>query len=144
MPNSLFFDSSALFAAAYSSTGAARELLRWSIQGKVRILISQDVLEETTRNLERKAPDKVEAYQELLLLLEPGIVPSPTPQDVWAAEEYVEQKDAPIAAAAKNAQTDFLVTLDKKHILGKPELAKYIETKIVTPKEAIAQLRKTD
>jgi predicted nucleic acid-binding protein len=46
-------------------------------------------------------------------------------------------KDAPIVAAAKKAQADMLVTLDKKHLLGKPELAMYAGMKIVTPKEAI-------
>jgi predicted nucleic acid-binding protein len=50
-------------------------------------------------------------------------------------------KDAPILAAAKQAQVDLLVTLDKKHLLGKPELVAYLGKKIVTPKEAVNYLK---
>jgi predicted nucleic acid-binding protein len=45
-------------------------------------------------------------------------------------------KDAPIIAAAKKGRTDYLVTLDKKHLLEKPELVKFAGIPIVTPKEA--------
>ena len=44
-------------------------------------------------------------------------------------------------AAAKRAKVDLLVTLDKKHLLGKPQLIEYIGFKIVTPQEAMAHIR---
>jgi predicted nucleic acid-binding protein len=47
----IFLDASVVFAAAYSHSGAARELLHRGLQGDVRLVVSQDVLEETTRNL---------------------------------------------------------------------------------------------
>ncbi|OGO20431.1 MAG: hypothetical protein A2Z14_04680 [Chloroflexi bacterium RBG_16_48_8] len=64
----------------------------------------------------------------------------PTKRQVIAAAKHSALKDAPIIAAAKRAKADLLVTLDKKHLLGKPELAKYIGAEIVTPKEAVNQL----
>lgn len=137
----LFFDASALFAAAYSSTGGARELLRLAIQGRVLVLVSQEVLEETIRNLVRKAPEKVAAYKELLVLLDLEVVCSPTRAEVSEAEEHVAQKDAPIIAAVKKSQVDFFVNLDKKHLLDRPNLAIYTSTIIGTPQEALEYLR---
>jgi predicted nucleic acid-binding protein len=137
----LFFDASALFATANSSTGGARELLRLAIQGIVLVLISQEVLEETIRNLERKAPEKVAVFKELLVLLELEVVCSPTRAEISEAEEYVAQKDAPIIAAVKKSQVDFFVNLDKKHLLERPNLAIYTSTIIGTPREALEYLR---
>jgi predicted nucleic acid-binding protein len=46
------------------------------------------------------------------------------------------EESAPILAAAKSAQVDLLVTLDKKHMLDKPVLVQYLGKGIVTPKGA--------
>ena len=50
-------------------------------------------------------------------------------------------KDAPIIAAAKKAKVTVLVSLDKKHILGRPELETYIQARIVTPAEAHRKIK---
>ena len=123
------------------STGGARELLRLAIQGRVLVLISQEVLEETIRNLVRKAPEKIVAYKELLALLDLEVVCSPTRAEVWEAEEHVAQKDAPIIAAVKKSQVDFFVNLDKKHLLDRPNLAIYTSTIIGSPREALEYIR---
>lgn len=65
----LFFDSSAFYAAAYSSTGAARKLILMFLQGEVQIIVSQDVLDETERNIARSAPEVVDVYRFLLSVL---------------------------------------------------------------------------
>jgi predicted nucleic acid-binding protein len=41
---------------------------------------------------------------------------------------------------AKRAGVEMLVTLDKKQLLGRPELARFVGADIVTPKEAMARL----
>jgi putative PIN family toxin of toxin-antitoxin system len=138
--NRVFFDSSALFAAAYSATGAARDLLKLAIQQQVQIVISQDVLTETERNLERKAPTKLDVFKQLLTLIEPEIVDSPAKETVWEIEQYVAQKDAPIIAAAIAAQPDYLVTYDRKDLLDKPEVAEKSGLQIVTPDVVVKYL----
>lgn len=70
----------------------------------------------------------------------PFALVQPTKRNVLAAARYVALKDAPLVAAARKAKVDFLVTLDKKHLLGRPDLAKYIRAEIVTPKEAVIHL----
>jgi len=52
-----FLDTSVLYAAAYSETGASREILRQAVRGAVGLVISQLVLEEARRNLQAKAPE---------------------------------------------------------------------------------------
>ncbi len=141
MTSRLFFDASALFAATYSSTGGSRELIRLAIRGRIEVLASQDVLDETMRNLERKAPDKTQILMDFLDLLDLKIVPDPTKEEVREAEEHVVQKDAPIIAAVKKAEVDFFVTLDKHHLLERPELAGYADTIIGTPREALDFVR---
>ena len=46
------------------------------------------------------------------------IVDDPSPAEIQAAALVIHIKDAPILAAAKKAQVDFLITLDKKHFLS--------------------------
>jgi len=137
----LFVDTSVLFAAALSPTGAARELLCMALRGHAQIVISQDVLDEAERNLTRKAPETLRAYRQLILLLGVEIV-NPTANDVRAAEGYVVSKDAPIVAAARAAKVDFLVTFDRKHLLDPPEIAARAGLRVVLPQIALDAIRK--
>ena len=136
-PIRVFFDASVLFAAGYSTAGYARDLIRLAIRGQLQVIVSQDVLDEVGRNMERKAPERVEAYQELLDLIELEIVPDPAKEAVWAVEAYVVQKDAPIVAAAINAQPDYLVTYDRRHLIEPPEVAEKSGLQIVTPEVVV-------
>lgn len=138
----LFFDSCALFAAIYSPSGGAGELIRMATQGQVQIVISQDVLVESTRNIERKAPQKVTTFKQLLEVLEVEIIDSPSIDEVREAETIVVQKDAMILAAVKKANISFFVTLDKKHLLGNPTLVAFVGKSIGTPQEALDFVRK--
>jgi len=53
----VFLDASVLFAAAYSATGASREIIRRAIRGQIECVVSDLVLEEARRNLGAKAPE---------------------------------------------------------------------------------------
>lgn len=139
--NRLFLDASVLFAAAYSAQGYARDLIRLALEEKVRLVVSQDVLDETERNLQKKAPSKVPAYRQLLALIDPELVADPSKEEVWAAEAYVVQKDAPIIAAASKAKPDYLVTLDRKHLIDPPEVAAKSGLQIVLPEEIVQTVR---
>ena len=58
----VFLDSSVLFSAAYSSTGSSRDLIREAIRGNLTLVVSPEVLDETQRNLEQKAPHVLGSY----------------------------------------------------------------------------------
>ena len=137
----IFLDASVLFSAAYSSTGSSRALIREAIRGNLTLVVSPEVLEETKRNLEKKAPHVLDSYIALLSLLKPEIVETPSQEDVWEAEEYVHSKDAFIIAAAKKAKPDYLTTWDREHLLKVSEVAKESGLIIITPDELMAVIR---
>jgi predicted nucleic acid-binding protein len=66
---------------------------------------------------------------------------SVTREQVLDAMKWIVPKDAPILAAAKFAKVDMLISLDKKHILGHPELESYIDAPILTSAETFARLK---
>lgn len=47
----VFVDASVLFAASLSATGAARELIRLSLQRRLTLVVNELVLLEVERNL---------------------------------------------------------------------------------------------
>lgn len=67
----VFIDSSVLFAAALSEHGPARQLLVKGLQGSFRLFLSDLVIEETKRNLLRKAPRALPFFDLLHEIFEP-------------------------------------------------------------------------
>lgn len=135
-----FLDASVLFAAAYSETGASREIVRQAIRGGVSLVISPLVLQEVSRNLQAKAPEAVPDFELLCEVVGFEIV-RPTTRDIKAAMEYTVPKDAAIIAAAKRAQVDFLVSLDRRHLVEQPDIAQHSGLRIVLPEELVEALR---
>ena len=82
-----FVDASVLFAAAYSETGASREIIRQAIRDKIRLVASQLVFEEARRNLKDKAPEVVADFDNLRDAVGFEIV-RPTKGEVEEALEY--------------------------------------------------------
>lgn len=136
----VFLDASVLFAAAYSTTGSARDLILLAAKGQVALVLSEDVIEEAYRNLTRKAPEKAAVLLQLIDLLEPEMV-QPSQEEVRGAQEYVVAKDAPIVAAAIASEVDFLVTYDRRDLLDPPQVAQHSGLAIVTPDIVVNQLR---
>jgi hypothetical protein len=54
---------------------------------------------------------------------------------------YTHLKDAPIVAAAKRAEVDYLVSLDRKHLVGKADVADRSRLNIVLPSELLRTVR---
>jgi len=136
----VFLDSSVLFSAIFSTTGHARDLLYHAAEDVVKIVLSQDVLDETERNLQKKSPNKLPLFTTLIALIQPEIVDDPTPQEVAQAAKYTVEKDAPIVAAAIKAKPDFLVTYDEKDLLKPPEVTEKSGLNIVRPDVLIQRL----
>jgi putative PIN family toxin of toxin-antitoxin system len=139
----VFVDTNVLFAAVYSSTGSAHDLIQLALQGRVTLFISRQVSEEVQRNLNRKAPEALPDYQAFVNESSPQIVAPPvgTVRDV---ADYVVAKDAMIVAAAIAAQVDYLVTYDRKHLLDLPEIAQKSGLKIVTPDVVVLEVEKSE
>ncbi|MDO9302307.1 MAG: PIN domain-containing protein [Anaerolineales bacterium] len=136
----IFIDSSVLFSAAYSSKGHSRDLLLMGATGEIKIIISNFVLQETIRNLSGLKKPPLEELDQIVQNANIELVDA-TKQSVLDAAKLIVWKDAPIIAAAKTAKVNMLVSLDKKHILGRTDLEAYINASIVTPLVAFQTIR---
>ena len=136
----IFIDSSVLFSAANSARGHSRDLMLLSAGREVNLILSNFVLEETVRNLSQLKRPPLEELEDLLENANIEIVEIDR-QAVLEAGKLIVIKDAPIIAAAKSSKVEMLVSLDKKHILNRPELEFYIKASIVTPSEAFHKLK---
>ena len=68
------------------------------------------------------------------------VVEDPESVLVREVESYVVPKDAPVVAAALAAQADYLVTLDRKHLL-KESVRQRSGLNILTPGDFLKELR---
>ena len=136
----IFIDSSVLISAANSARGHSRDLLVMGVNQEITIVLSGYVLQETIRNLAQLKQPPLLEFEERLSNAKPEFVEADK-QAVLEVGSLIVIKDAPIIAAAKIAKVDMLVSLDRKHILGKPELEKYINAPILTPIEVFQKLK---
>jgi predicted nucleic acid-binding protein len=138
----IFLDSSVLIAGAASRTGASRAILVLAEMGFLQLVVSQQVLEESYRNLQEKMPEAMSYYQETILALDLELEVEPGPADVERCERLIKHvEDAPILAAAMNARPDRMVTLNTKHFVDDPEVARQSGLFIQTPGQLVVEIR---
>ena len=139
---SIFFDSSTLVAGAISSQGASRALLILAEAGYFNLRVCEQVIVETERALARKAPKALPAYREMILSTNAQILPNPHIPEVLLHQEIISNPvDVPIEVAAMQAQVGFLVTLNRRHFLDDPKVAKRSGLRFGTPGDALAWVR---
>ena len=137
----VFVDTSVLLAGLASPRGAANLILTLAEAELLTLVLSEEVLIEAERNLQRKLPAAIPYYREWLAACPVERVPSPTREEVLQAARMIHPKDAAILAAAMRAGVDDLVTLDRCHFLDDPEVARRSGLRIGTPGEFIAWFR---
>ncbi len=137
----VFVDTSVLFAAAYSSTSYARDLIRHALRAELHIIVTEFILEEAHRNLQKKAPAAIPYFELFIKHLSPEIIDSPSQAELQAVMVYVIEKDAPVIAAAIKSQPDYLATYDRKHLIDPPEVSAQSGLQIVTPDVVVQILR---
>ncbi|MCB0050182.1 MAG: hypothetical protein KDE24_11645, partial [Caldilinea sp.] len=106
--------------------------VRLAIQGGVRLVMSDVVQEEARRNLKAKAPKARPFLGQLPDTVLVELVET-TEQDVLDAQAYTETKDAPVVAAAVQAQAEYLFNLDRVHLVEVPGVAEGSGMAIVLP-----------
>jgi len=143
----VFLDSSVLIAGLISSqrkpggqTGASSAILDLGEAEEIVIVLSKGVLVETDRVFEKKFPNLIGDFREFIKNLSPVITEDPTPQEIRAAERFIDKGDAPILAAAKKENIHFLVSLDTKHFHS-PKARQYLKRPVVTPAQFLAEFR---
>ncbi|OGA54881.1 MAG: hypothetical protein A3G24_20930 [Betaproteobacteria bacterium RIFCSPLOWO2_12_FULL_62_13] len=131
----LFFDANVIFSAAHREEGRAQELVALARKGRCELLMSTHALEEARRNLELKSAGFEHRLAEALARIT-VVVEAPTALVIWAQEQGLPLKDAPVLPAAVHAKADLLVTGDTRdfgHLFGRDMRG----TRVVTPAAAI-------
>ena len=138
----LFLDSSALFAGIASSAGAARVLLRLADAGEIRATVSEQVIAEVERALARKLPAALPDLRRAIKQATVRIVRDPTRDEVQASLQLIAHAaDVPIVLAAMRARAGFLVTLNRRHFIDDPKVARLSGMRIGSPGDALAWVR---
>ena len=137
----VFLDTSALFAAAHSETGGARLILKLGEAGAVSLWIGPWVLQEAEAVLDRKSP-RSKGY--LALLLDRSGVQVGAEADAAALRQACTVidylPDAQVVAEALAVRADYLVSLDREHLVGNPR-ARDLPFPIGTPGDFLAWYR---
>ncbi len=141
MPKKLrvFFDSSALLAGLKSPTGAAGTILAACFVGEILPVVSEQVVEETGRNIVKKFPDAYEQWCSFLIL-PPELIRDISVQEIEEAYRIIKTNDAPILAAAIKARPDVFVTWDIKHFM-RVEVKNAISAPVLKPEEFLERCR---
>lgn len=139
-PSRVFIDSSVLIAASISRSGYARDLVLMGVDRLVQLAVSSFVLAETRRNLARKSPGGVTAF-DAFIALDFLLCTNPPDRLVREVAHLIESKDAAIVAGALTAHCHTLATFDRRHLLSE---ARRIEEQwglhVQTPGELVQRL----
>lgn len=131
-------------AGSLSSSGSARDLLLMGARGEVELVASPLVLQETERNLFKKAPTGLSAFWELRELFDGHLI-DPPEELVAEVARHIELKDAAIVAGAIAAQAAYVVSYDRRHLLSHAEtIQRLYGLTVVSPEAAIAALNDTE
>lgn len=133
----VFLDSTVLFSAMYSTTGAAYQLIILGLAGVHHLVVSPYVLTEVERNLRAKAPRALGAFTSFTPLI--TCIDDPARSLVERAAELVVAKDAPIVAAAVSCNADFLATFDRADLISQADaIYQAFEITVVLPVHLIS------
>lgn len=134
----VFFNASVVIAGFISPTGGSGKLLRWVKGQRIHGLTSEIVADEVLRH-ERKLRQPKTSIKKLLQNTFPELLPAPSSEAVRKFRRAVKDfGDAHLLASAQQCEADFLVSLDKKHVLSLKTLLKH--GKIVSPKTLIEEV----
>lgn len=137
----VFLDSSVLISGMASPSGASRAILTLADAELITLVVSEQVLTESERDLREKLPWALAYYQRVISMAVLEIEPDPSLEEIETARRIIHPKDAPILAAAMAAQVDYLVTLDREHFLDDPEVARQAGLRIGLPGHFLAWFR---
>jgi putative PIN family toxin of toxin-antitoxin system len=111
----VFLDSSVIIAGLASNTGGSNEILVLAELGVIIPYISEDVVSEVVRNIQKKLPGSIAFFITLFKKI-PFKMIEFSERDLDFAKTMINEKDAPILAAAVSGKVDWLLSLDKHFI----------------------------
>jgi putative PIN family toxin of toxin-antitoxin system len=136
-PIKVFLDSSVIIAGLASTTGGSHKVLALAELKLIRPCISEEVVSELLRNIQKKLPYSLPHFYTLFKILPFKIIDA-TDKSLEYAKTLINEKDAPILAAAITGQVDWLLSLDR-HFLTE-FLKEKVDLSICSPKEFLTKI----
>ena len=137
----VFFDASVIIAALLSPNGGSSQLLKYIKLGKIVGITSQTVIEEILEEDKSPRLKKTKAEIEKFIAQSTLVVRKPiSAPEIEPYQDLVDIEDAHLVAGANLTHCQYLVTLDKKHLL-RPDIQKrFLPLKIISPKELLEEI----
>lgn len=136
----VLFNASVIFSAYCSATGASRKLMVFIKRKRINGLISETILDELLKHADKIPMEREQLRREVDQYF--GIIlPAPKEKNVSRYQQsMLDPGDAHLFATYEEAKCDYLVSLDKHHVLSlKGKLQGVI---ILAPVELLKVLRK--
>lgn len=134
----VFFNASVIIAGFISVNGGSAKLLRYVKENKIKGIISEIIYDEVVRKSQKTGLSTNEIKRKLFLIFD-NIKKVPDANLVKKFNSFIiDLGDSHVLASSFEAKADFLVTLDKKHLLILDKKIKGL--RIVSPKQLIERL----
>ena len=134
----VFFNASVILAGLHSPSGGSAKVLNWSKTGEIKGCISELVLLEAIKHADKIKMNKILLEKEILDIIN-FITPAPLKLDQKFKKIVQDVGDIHLFTSAKDLKVDYLVSLDKKHVLSLKNKVKIF--KVVSPGELIHLLQ---
>ncbi len=132
----VFFDASVIIAALLSPTGGSAKLLNFAKSKTIVAITSQTVIDEVIDHTEKihKTPEQI-----LLYMKESGVLVRKrvTQTEIEKVSGIVDPTDAHLLVGARATACQYLVTLDKKHLIRSDVQKTVHSLRIVNPKKLL-------
>lgn len=137
----LFLDTSVLFAAVWSESGGSRLILKLGEAGALSLWVGPTVLREAEAVLKRKSPESLPHMVLLLDRAQVQIGAEAGKEALARARSAVDHlPDAQVLAEALEVGVEYLVSLDRKHLVGNPR-TESLPVAVGTPADFLAWYR---
>ena len=130
----IFLDASVVIAAMLSSTGGSAKIIKLGKLGSWAQIVSQTVIDEVYDHTQKinKTRDEINQFvRDNNILVRKKVTISETK----SLAGLIDPTDAHLIAGAKLTSCDYLITLDKKHLLKEIIKNRFKPLKIVNPEE---------
>ena len=135
----VFFDASVIIAAILSPTGGSAKLLNISKNKNIIAITSQTVIDEVEAHTDKihTTPGNIAWYiKNSGMLVRERI----TQTEIEKVSAVIDSTDAHLIVGARGAVCQYLVTLDKKHLLRSDVQKMVAPLQIVNPKDLLGKL----
>lgn len=137
----VFFDASVLIAALLSKSGGSSQLFKYLQLGTITGITSQTVIEEILEEDKFTKIKKSKIEIEQFIADSKLMVRKPiTAEEIKPYQDLIDIEDAHLVAGANLTKCQYLVTLDKKHVLRQDIRKKFVPLKIVSPGELLERI----